>query len=218
MDFSGSNRKNVVSGHLPHPFALTLLGDTVYWTDWSTRAIHSFNRNTGQRKKILNTGQLSPMDIHVYSAARQLPSETPCDNENGGCSHLCLLSSIPPFYSCGCPTGVRLQTDQKTCASSADEILLLARRVDIRRISLDTSDHTDVVLPLRNIKHAIAVDFDPIDKKIYWTDDDVHVIRRAFLNGSQQRTLFGVKYTIRTALPSIGSQETSIGRIPAPIE
>ena len=188
MDFSGSNRKTVISGNLPHPFALTLLGDIIYWTDWSTRAIHAFNKITGQKRKILS-GQLSPMDIHVYSALRQLPSTTPCDTDNGGCSHLCLLSSISPFYSCACPTGVKLLSDDKNCATNAEEILLLARRVDIRRISLDTPDHTDVVLPLRHIKHAIAVDFDPIDKKIYWTDDDVHVIRRAFLNGSQQENI-----------------------------
>ena len=187
MDFSGNNRKVVVLG-LAHPFALTLYMETLYWTDWSTKAIHSFNSKTGQRRKILG-GQLTPMDIHVYSADRQLTTETPCDTDNGGCSHLCLLSSQFPFYSCGCPTGVRLLNDSKTCASSAEEILLLARRVDIRRISLDTPDHTDVVLPLNRIKHVIAVDFDPIDKKIYWTDDDVHVIRRAFLNGSQQEDI-----------------------------
>jgi low density lipoprotein receptor-related protein 5/6 len=189
MDFSGSNRKVVVHGNLPHPFALTLLGDVIYWTDWSTRAIHACNKNTGSRRRQILSGQLSPMDIHVYSAARQLSAETPCDHKNGGCSHLCLLSSIPPFYSCGCPTGVRLLPDSQTCATGAEELLLLARRVDIRRISLDTSDYTDVVLPLRGIKHAIAVDFDPVEGKIYWTDDDVHVIRRAFLNGTQQEDI-----------------------------
>ncbi|XP_054165416.1 low-density lipoprotein receptor-related protein 6-like [Oppia nitens] len=188
MDFSGSNQKVVVSDNMPHPFAITMIHDIIYWTDWTTKAIHSFNKNTRQRRRIIS-GQLSPMGIHVYSSQRQLPSETPCDQENGGCSHLCLLSSISPFYSCGCPTGVQLLSDLKTCATGPQEILFLARRVDIRRISLDTPDFTDVILPLRHIKHAIAVDFDPVDKMIYWTDDEVHVIRRAYLNGSHQEDI-----------------------------
>lgn len=58
------------------------------------------------------------------------------------------------------------------------------RRSDLRRISLDTPDYTDVVLELDGIKHAIAVDYDPIDKHIYWTDDEVGLIRRAFINGT----------------------------------
>lgn len=41
--------------------------------------------------------------------------ETPCSNGNGGCSHLCLLSPLQPFYSCACPTGVKLKDDGKTC-------------------------------------------------------------------------------------------------------
>ena len=64
------------------------------------------------------------------------------------------------------------------------KILLLARRTDLRRISLDTTDYTDVVLQLDNIKHAIALDYDPVDEHVYWTDDEDRTIRRAFLDGT----------------------------------
>lgn len=40
---------------------------------------------------------------------------TPCSQDNGGCSHLCLLSPVQPFFSCACPTGVQLKPDGKTC-------------------------------------------------------------------------------------------------------
>lgn len=52
-------------------------------------------------------------------------------------------------------------------------MLILARRTDLRRISLDTPDHTAIVMPVSGVKHAIAVDFDPIDGFVYWTDDEV---------------------------------------------
>lgn len=68
--------------------------------------------------------------------------------------------------------------------SGAEEILLLARRTDLRVISLDTPDYTDVVLQLDDIKHAIAIDYDPVDGMVYWTDDEVRAIRRSYLDGS----------------------------------
>ena len=66
-------------------------------------------------------------------------------------------------------------------------MLLLARRTDLRRISLDTPDFTDVVLQLTNIKHTIALDYDPVDGYVYWTDDEVRTIRRAKLDGKGMR-------------------------------
>lgn len=188
MDYDGAGRAVVIQGSLPHPFALTVHGDTLYWTDWQAKAVQSCSKLTGTHKRIVLSGDLEPMDIHAYGPLRQPSgdSSSPCGYNNGGCSHLCLLSSVTPFFSCACPSGVRLLNDTRTCASGAREILLLARRTDLRRISLDMPDYTDVVLPLRGIKHAIAIDYDPVEGRIYWTDDEVCVIQRAYLNGSNQ--------------------------------
>lgn len=71
--------------------------------------------------------------------------------------------------------------------TGAMELLLLARRTDLRRISLDTPDFTDIVLQLEDIRHAIAIDYDPVEGYIYWTDDEVRAIRRSFLDGSDSQ-------------------------------
>lgn len=77
-----------------------------------------------------------------------------------------------------------------TCVSTgAEEVLLLARRTDLRRISLDTPDFTDIVLQVDDIRHAIAIDYDPLEGYVYWTDDEVRAIRRAYLDGSGAQTL-----------------------------
>ena len=55
-------------------------------------------------------------------------------------------------------------------------MLILARRTDLRRISLDTPDYTAVVMPVSGVKHAIAVDYDPGDGFVYWTDDEVCIM------------------------------------------
>ncbi|XP_067396574.1 low-density lipoprotein receptor-related protein 5 isoform X3 [Emydura macquarii macquarii] len=181
--------QKVVEGSLTHPFALTLSGETLYWTDWQTRSIHACNKRTGEKKREILNALYSPMDIQVLSPERQPYFHTPCEENNGGCSHLCLLSPRDPFYSCACPTGVQLEDDSKTCKAGAEEVLLLARRTDLRRISLDMPDFTDIILQIDNIRHAIAIDYDPVEGYIYWTDDDVRAIRRAYLDGSAAQTL-----------------------------
>ncbi|XP_054682744.1 low-density lipoprotein receptor-related protein 5 isoform X3 [Grus americana] len=188
-NLDGSFRQKVVEGSLTHPFALTLSGDTLYWTDWQTRSIHACNKRTGEKRREILSALYSPMDIQVLSPDRQPYFHTPCEENNGGCSHLCLLSPRDPFYSCACPTGVQLEDDGRTCKSGAEEVLLLARRTDLRRISLDTPDFTDIILQIDNIRHAIAIDYDPVEGYIYWTDDDVRAIRRAYLDGSGAQTL-----------------------------
>uniref|UniRef100_A0A673I064 EGF-like domain-containing protein n=1 Tax=Sinocyclocheilus rhinocerous TaxID=307959 RepID=A0A673I064_9TELE len=173
-NLDGSGREVVVKGSLPHPFALTLYEDTLFWTDWNTHSIHACLKHTGENSHEIHTNIFSPMDIHVYSQKRQpLEVTSPCALKNGGCSHLCLLSPVKPYYQCACPTGVQLL------------LLLLARRTDLRRISLDTPDFTDIVLQTDDIRHAIAIDFDPVEGHVYWTDDEVQAIRRSHLDGSE---------------------------------
>ena len=61
---------------------------------------------------------------------------------------------------------------------------MVARRSDLRMISLDTEDHSDVMIPTPDVQHAVAVDYDPVDGFIYWTDEDRSAILRARLDGS----------------------------------
>ncbi|KAM4901333.1 low-density lipoprotein receptor-related protein 6 isoform 6-T6 [Sylvia borin] len=183
-NLDGSHRQAVVKGSLPHPFALTLFGDTLYWTDWNTHSILACSKYSGEDLREIHSNIFSPMDIHAFSQKRQPNATNPCGINNGGCSHLCLMSPTKPSYQCACPTGVKLLENGKTCKDGATALLLLARRTDLRRISLDTPDFTDIVLPLEDIRHAIAIDFDPLEGYIYWTDDEVRAIRRSFLDGS----------------------------------
>ena len=62
--------------------------------------------------------------------------------------------------------------------------ILVAKRTELRLLSLDTPDHTAVVLPIHNIKQAVVIEFDPVEGFVYWTDQDLHMIKRARLNGS----------------------------------
>lgn len=63
-------------------------------------------------------------------------------------------------------------------------MLFMVQRTQISRVSLDSPDYTSFELPLGRVKSAIAIDYDPVDDFIYWSDEDVHAIRRARLDGS----------------------------------
>ena len=78
------------------------------------------------------------------------------------------------------------------------EYLLFAGRGSIRRISLDTPDHTDVYLPIPELHNVIAVDFDYRDGMVYYTDVYLDVIRYAFFSDKtpkeayERKTLFKI--------------------------
>ena len=50
-----------------------------------------------------------------YMSGNQL-----CKVNNGGCSHLCLLT--PDGYQCACPDGLPLQPDEKKCLTGNKQI------------------------------------------------------------------------------------------------
>uniref|UniRef100_A0A8C4T9C2 Low-density lipoprotein receptor-related protein 2 n=1 Tax=Erpetoichthys calabaricus TaxID=27687 RepID=A0A8C4T9C2_ERPCA len=102
-DLDGNHRHAVYDGTLPHPFAITLFEDTIYWTDWNTRTIEKGNKYDGSgRTALVNTTQ-RPFDIHVYHPYRQPIVTNPCGLNNGGCSHLCLIKNGGQGYTCECP-------------------------------------------------------------------------------------------------------------------
>lgn len=83
-----------------------------------------------------------------------------------------------------------MQDDEKTCADQPKNYLLVAHRIDIRRISLDVPPITiDVVLPLPLQKNAISVDVDKETNEIYWTDTAQDIIQKATPDGKQITTV-----------------------------
>lgn len=66
-----------------------------------------------------------------------------------------------------------------------DEVLVFARRQSLQVMSLSSFEYHTI--PVQGIKHSIAVDFDPIEKQIYWSDNEQSAISRAYLDGSGKR-------------------------------
>ncbi|XP_019409279.1 PREDICTED: low-density lipoprotein receptor-related protein 2 [Crocodylus porosus] len=99
---TGTNREVIVNTAL-RPFAMTLFDQHIYWTDWNTRSIYRANKYDGsdQITMIMNLPQ-RPLDIHVWSKSKQHQCSNPCNQFNGGCSHVCAPG--PAGAECQCPS------------------------------------------------------------------------------------------------------------------
>lgn len=186
MRLDGSERRTVVR-NVPYPYSVTKLAHTLYWTNWHVGSIQSFDLLTNETHELIDTVE-GPLAVHAWDARLQPPplQPPPCAHANGNCSHLCLLSAVAAAgYTCACPTGVAL-LDAWRCADGPQEQLFVVQRTQISRISLDTPDHSAFALQLDRVKYAIAIDYDPVDGFVYWSDEEAHAIRRARPDGSAQ--------------------------------
>ncbi|KAL1122539.1 hypothetical protein AAG570_002869, partial [Ranatra chinensis] len=201
MDYDGRNRRNIADNKgILHPVSLAIFKDKLYWTCWETWAVHMLDRNTGgESRELIHCTDHTPIDVKVMDASKQPYKATPCQVNNGGCSHLCLLSVRPPGYSCSCPTGIKL-IDNYTCADGLSELLLSVQRSEISLISLDTPDHTVISLMLKGLKHVMDVDYDPVHGHMYWSDNEAHVIRRARLDSSGQEDIVSSELSLPDGL------------------
>nr|XP_008542521.1 PREDICTED: low-density lipoprotein receptor-related protein 2 isoform X3 [Equus przewalskii] len=114
-DLEGNHRHTVYDGMLPHPFAITIFEDTIYWTDWNTRTVEKGNKYDGSDRMVLVNTTHKPFDIHVYHPYRQPIVNNPCGTNNGGCSHLCLIKAGGKGFTCECPDSFQaLRLDDRT--------------------------------------------------------------------------------------------------------
>nr|CAB3263504.1 low-density lipoprotein receptor-related protein 4 [Phallusia mammillata] len=188
-DLDGGNRRKIIEHNLPHPFGITLDETRIYWTDWDSKSINSADKETGENRQVLREHLEQLMDIRYFHQTRP-QSPNPCSLRNGGCSHLCLLAprGNAPLtieetpYSCACPTGLSLGPSGKECNTKMNKFLAIARRTDIRVISLDVAYSADMKLPIDAYMTNVAdVDVDPQEGYIYWSDNGSREITRSSL-------------------------------------
>lgn len=128
------------------------------------------------------------MDVKLVEEG-ELRLTNACRKNNGGCSHLCLRK--PRSHSCKCPTGIRLKEGSSTeCESLPTAYLLIALRSGIGRISLDTPELFDVVLPIEGVHGAVVLDFHYKKSTLFYADVNIDAIRSVdMLNFSNSKTI-----------------------------
>lgn len=73
-----------------YPFAITVHGNYIYWTDLQLRGVYRAEKHTGANMiEMVKRLDDSPRDIHVFSSARQKCNINLCNINNGGCQQSC---------------------------------------------------------------------------------------------------------------------------------
>ncbi|KAG8142739.1 hypothetical protein E2320_005938 [Naja naja] len=178
--------RDVIADDLPHPFGLTQYQDYIYWTDWSRRSIERANKTSGQNRTIIQNHLDYVMDILVFHSSRQA-GWNECASSNGHCSHLCLAVPVGGFV-CGCPAHYSLNPDNRTC-SAPTSFLLFSQKNAINRMVIDGLKSPEIILPIHSLRNVRAIDYDPLEKQLYWIDSRQNIIRRSQEDGSQSSTI-----------------------------
>lgn len=117
-DIDGKDVREIVTG-LTSPYGVTVFEDYVYWTDFHLKKLFKANKFNGLRKATFGSYLSAPMDISVYHPLVQSKVSHPCEDKNGGCSHLCFVTpGQQNKYECACPDFMSLGPDNKKCQSN----------------------------------------------------------------------------------------------------
>ena len=67
--------------------------------------------------------------------------------------------------------------------------MLISQRNQINRFVLDTHEVPDMILPIHQLKNVRSIDYDFLEKYIYWIDGKSGTIKRAYENGTSVRSV-----------------------------
>lgn len=101
VTFSGQQR-SVILDNLPHPYAIAVFKNEIYWDDWSQLSIFRGSKYSGSQVEVLASQLTGLMDMKIFYKGKTSGSNA-C--EARPCSLLC-LPKANNSRSCRCPEGL----------------------------------------------------------------------------------------------------------------
>lgn len=167
ISYSGGNRE-YVRGNLVLPSGIAVLGNNVYWSEYSLRKIFSVPKNSKVGAPAVIKSNLVNVDrIAIFDAAIQPEVHNPCSENNGGCEQLCFSLPNNSTAVCKCSLG-KLGPDGRTCIPP-QEFLIYAFDSQVRGVFLDPNDRAQPIPPLKGLDFPVSLDYDFRENFIYFS-------------------------------------------------
>ena len=109
-----------------------------------------------------------------------------CEETPFVCSQKC--ENLPGTYICKCAPGYIREPDGKTCRqnSNIEPDLIFSNRYYLRNLTVYGHLYS---LILQGLGNVVALDFDRVEKRLYWLDIENKVIERMFVNTTNRETV-----------------------------
>ncbi|VDN01921.1 unnamed protein product [Thelazia callipaeda] len=197
----------VFSEGVNHPYSLTILGNSLYCNSLFGRKISVFpvpNDNESlsdvQLSVISDSVIFGQMGIRAVNLNQIPEGSSPCQKNNGGCSHMCVKQPNGDKI-CVCPVDYELQADNVTCIMPAAFLVYVQSPSansanSIMRISLETKSANNHRVNIDDMTTApVSIDIDQNSHRIFWSSEGRgrsirSPLRSAFFNGSGLKMIY----------------------------
>ncbi|KAH7723788.1 low-density lipoprotein receptor-related protein 1 [Aphelenchoides avenae] len=199
ISYEGKDHREILrdGAHVAHPFAIAVFENHVYWTDWRNTDIYRANKWNGSEITLVENTSNQPFDLKVVHSSRQTRAiKNPCRDDNGGCSHLCLIESATE-RRCACPHLMTLASGQgiqdRTRCVPINQTLVFASSTTITAVDLDYPNR--IVFPLlagKGVENITALAVDPRRTTIFWTDQysaRINMLQMNYGSKAEQKVL-----------------------------
>ncbi|KAL5291451.1 Vgr family protein [Megaselia abdita] len=188
-NYDGSDRREVLSDILMHPYSIAIFEDNLYWSDWSTTSIHTCHKYTGKDHHVVVKDGTPIYAIDIYHSSLRPEMTHSC--QHNPCSHMCLLNE-DMSYTCDCPYGWRLSSDHHNCTKFLKSKLYISVP---NRYYLMEMEHTLFGKHLieNNIQlhfYIHEMEYNSVNHTLFLADNDDRVIYEYNLKSREVTTLF----------------------------
>lgn len=126
-DYSGNNPYTLVTSGLAMPISILVHKFYLYYVDYRLSSLYKTSKFHSVSPTLLRNNLNNLYQVKLYSSDYQKVADNhPCARQNGDCSHFCFAVPSPDAQyqlsrHCGCPYGMKLDTNQATCINNPDE-------------------------------------------------------------------------------------------------
>lgn len=145
------------------------------------------DKTTGDDDVVLRNSTGGVLALRIYDPYQQKGIHI-CASNKAGCQHLCLPISATK-YSCRCATGYSTDPKDPQKCIGVEEFIFYSVNWEIRGLTLNGSNTTDVLGHISRVSMASAIDFVAGKDLILWADSDRGMVTSIRRDGTGRKVV-----------------------------